>query len=419
MVYSKPLTLNFFSLGFVQAINVVLQLIVIPFVVSIIGAEGFGIVAVAQVLMYFLSTFTEFGFNQTATRSIALAGDDRDEISRIFYRVYLTRIILCVIAFLVLLLLVSIVPIFRENRFLYLTGFAFVIGQTLMLNWFFQGLEKMWFIAIFTLLARVLFVVFIFLLLKNPGEGYYFLFLLGAGGIIAGIISFIFSVYRFKLRYHRPLAADISNELKEGWKFTLTNLSQNSCQYANLFILRLFTNDLVAGYFSIAEKIYFTAKQVLVIFSQSAYPAVCRLVENGKEQVRAFFKQNFIPFFIAVALGSALVFVLAPYILYFFSGEESVHSVFYLRMFSVAVLIICLNIPSTLILLARNQRKSYFRIYLWGGMINIVANILLAYFFQSTGTIAAIFITEVFITLGVFYEAKLIRSSLRSGNEII
>ena len=55
---NKLLTKNFLSLSFVQAINSMLQLLIIPFVIGILGAEGFGVIAVAQVLMFFLSTFT-------------------------------------------------------------------------------------------------------------------------------------------------------------------------------------------------------------------------------------------------------------------------------------------------------------------------------------------------------------------------
>ena len=46
---NKLLTKNFLSLSFVQAINSMLQLLIIPFVIGILGAEGFGVIAVAQV----------------------------------------------------------------------------------------------------------------------------------------------------------------------------------------------------------------------------------------------------------------------------------------------------------------------------------------------------------------------------------
>ena len=59
-----------------------------------------GVIAVAQVLMFFLSTFTEYGFGQTATRSIAIGRENHRQVSRIFFTVYFTRLLLCALAFL-------------------------------------------------------------------------------------------------------------------------------------------------------------------------------------------------------------------------------------------------------------------------------------------------------------------------------
>jgi O-antigen/teichoic acid export membrane protein len=71
-------------------------------------------------------------------------------------------------------------------------------------------------------------------------------------------------------------------------------------------------------------------------------------------------------------------------------------------MLCIALPVICLNIPSTLSLLAFDRRKTYFAVYTSAMALSIVSNIILVSFFESTGTIAAIFITEIFITTTVF-----------------
>lgn len=403
---NSRLAYNFFSLGFVQVINSSLQLLVIPYVIKTIGADGFGVIAVAQVVMFYLSTFTDYGFGQTATRSIAIYRNDPEKVSRIFFRVLFSKLILCFIAFLLLLVVALVIPVFRAHLLLYVMAFTYVAGQSLLMNWFFQGMEKMWFIVIVTLIGRLLFVALVFGFIKNKSDDFLFLFFMGIGNIIAGAASIVIACRVFKLIFKKPGRADIVQELKEGWHFTVTNLSMNTCQYANIFVLRFFTNDFVVGYYSIAERIYFTLKQALVIFSQSIYPRVCQLIEKGKSQLLLFLKKVYIPFLLCIIAGSILLILLSPRVLYFFSGKEAVHSVFILRMLCIVLVIVCLNIPSTLILLAMNRKKSYFRIYTLGGAVNILSNIILVYFFQTTGTIMAIFITEIFITAGVLYESS-------------
>lgn len=403
---NNRLIYNFFSLGFVQVINSALQLLVIPYVIITIGASGYGVIAIAQVVMFYLSTFADYGFNQTATRSISINQGNGEMVSQIFFRVLFTKMILCVIAFLLLLVLVLIVPVFKDHFLLYLIAFVFVVGQALLMNWFFQGLEKMWFIVLTTLIGRILFVILVFLFIKNKEDDFLFLFFMGIGNMLAGVIGIVIAYRLYRFKFKSPGRAEIREELKEGWHFTVTNLSMNTCQYANIFILRFFTNDLIVGYFSIAERIFFTVKQILTVFAQSIYPRMCQLIDKGKKQLISFLRAVYIPFLICIIAGSFLLFILSPQILFFFSGKEAVHSVFILRMLCIVLVIVCLNIPSTLVMLAMNQKKEYFRIYTLGGLLNILSNIILAYFFQTTGTIIAIFITEIFITAGVIYESS-------------
>jgi PST family polysaccharide transporter len=113
VIERRSLWSNFSSLGIIQLSNFALSLIIIPFVISKIGADGFGIIAVAQVVMFYLSVTADYGFNRTAIRDIALYKEDRVKISRVFFTVLFSKLLICIAAFGVLLLLVSIVPLFR------------------------------------------------------------------------------------------------------------------------------------------------------------------------------------------------------------------------------------------------------------------------------------------------------------------
>jgi PST family polysaccharide transporter len=400
----NKLVYNFFSLSIIQAIIALLQLLVIPYTIKMIGIDGFGVVAVAQVVMLCLSAFADYGFNQTATRDISLYRSDRVVISRIFFRVLFAKLILCFFAFIFLLVLLLCVPVFRAHTLLYLMAFVFVVGQSSLVTWFFQGLEKMQFIALITLSGRIVFVLLVFFFIKSKEQDFLFLFFLGTGTLIAGVAS-IFSAYRLqKLEFIKPSRADILQEFREGWHVTLANLSSYTCQYANIFILRIFTNDLVAGYYGIAERIFFTIKQVMVMFSQVAYPRICQLVQNQKKYLVSFWEQIYIPFLFCVLSGCLVLFIFSPQVPYFFMGKEYFHSVFFLRMFCIVSVIVCLNIPATLMLLAMNHKKSYSRIVTLGMVVNILANLILVYFFKTMGTILSIFITESFIMTGLSIE---------------
>jgi O-antigen/teichoic acid export membrane protein len=73
-------------------------------------------------------------------------------------------------------------------------------------------------------------------------------------------------------------------------------------------------------------------------------------------------------------------------------------------MFCIAVIIVCLNIPACLVLLADNHKKNYLRVFAIGTAVNLTGNILLAHYLQATGTVIAVIITELFITIALYWE---------------
>ncbi len=399
--YKNKLFSNFIALSIVQGTNFLLPLLVMPFVIVRIGTDGFGIVAVAQVVMIFLSTISDYGFNLTATRDIALYKDDHVRISRIFFTVLTCKLLITASLLFLLVISFAIIPVFYQHFTLYTLGFTYVIGQSLFVNWFFQGKEKMHYITISTLISRLIFVILVLLFINQKEDGNYFLLFMGVGNIIAGLFSIFLAIRFFKIVYYRPLWADIIAEFKNGWQITLSNISINTYLYSGIFILRIFTNDLTVGYYSIAERIFFAVRQVLSVFSQVVYPQICQLSLKGKIATNTFFKQVYMPFLFLVVAGCGLLFILSPQVIYIFIKSESAVPVLLLRMFSFVPVIVCLNIPAYQLLLAFNKKKIYLTILGVATIVNITTNIILVNYMGSSGTVLSIILTELFITTGL------------------
>jgi len=402
--HRKKLLSNFIALGIIQGANFVLPVLVMPFVIPKIGADLFGVVSVAQVVMIFLSTISDYGFNLTATRDIAFYKDDKEKISRIFSNVLASKFMICALTFILLLILIPVIPVLKNHYALYLLGFVYVIGQSALVGWFFQGMEKMQYITISTLVARVLFVVLVFIFIREKSDYIYFLFFLGIGNIIAGVFSIFLAFRIFKLDLYSPKWIDIKHELKEGWHITVSNLSINTYQYINILVLRLFTNDLVVGYYSIAERIFFAMRQVLGIFSQVVYPHICQLTRKSKEESTRFFKQFYLPFLILLLLGCIAVFILSPYIIQIFLGRTEDLPVLLLRILSFVPVVVCLNIPAYQVLLAFDLKKSYFKILVSAMIVSLIANLVFCFSWGAVGTAVSIIVTELFVTSGLNWE---------------
>jgi PST family polysaccharide transporter len=390
---------NFLALSILQGANFLLPVLVMPFVIKRIGADGYGVVAVAQVVILIFVTIADYGFNLTATRSIALHREDTLKNARLFYTVLACKMFICLVLLGVLLLLVTCVPFFKPHIELYLLGFTYVIGQSLLVSWFFQGVEKMKYITIFALMARLLFVLLVIVFIKQKEDNRYFIFYMGMGSIAAGIFSIFQAIRMCKLPFVRPSWGDIVHELKDGWPVMLSNISINTFLSINVFILRMFTNDLTAGYYSVAEKIFIAMRQIPVLYAQVIYPPLCQLVQKGKRETSRFFKSVYVPFLLLVLVACIGLFVFSSFIISLFLGNQSELSVLLLRMFAIGPVIVCLHIPASQLLMAFNNKKTYLRVLSKGTIINIACNLLLVNICGAVGTAISLLLTELFITV--------------------
>jgi PST family polysaccharide transporter len=227
---------------------------------------------------------------------------------------------------------------------------------------------------------------------------------MGLGNIMAGFVSIYIATRFLKLTWFRPALTDLKYELKEGWHITLTNLSQITIQYIGVFILRIFTNDVVVGYYSVAERVYFAMKMMLDVFTQAVYPRVCLLLQEGIGSVNRFFRRTYLPFLYLVMIGSTVIFFLSREIIHFFMGHYNSNAAFLLRVLSVALVIICLQVPASLVLLAGNHKKNYLRIFTVGTFVNIATNFAFVPIWEASGTVLSVIITELVIVLYLYWE---------------
>lgn len=394
---------NFASLGTLQLVNFLLPLLLTPYLIRVLGVNNFGTISLAQAVISYFTIITDYGFNLTATKAIAIDRQDKHKIAEVFNQVISVKLMLSALCFVLLLMILYLADASEAVIYLYLLTYTIVVGQALLPLWFFQGMEDMKYITILSLLTKVVSVILIVLFVRNQEHYILVNFFHGVGTLLAGVASFFLIRKKFNVTFrfsHKTTA-----QLKEGWHIFVSNLTINIYTNSNIIILGLFANKEIVGYYSIAEKVINAARQLLVVYFQVIYPHVCNLAANTQGMIFNFFKRVFVPFAGLMAVVSLGIFFLSDYIVLFFVGSYNDSIAFILSVLSFIPLIVALNIPPHQIILAFDHKKYYSAIFIAGASINIILNLVLSYYFQAVGTAFAVLFTELLITVGLYWAA--------------
>ncbi len=329
---NKILAENFVAIALTQIVSYVVPLISLPYLSRVLGAEKFGLVFWAQAMIQYFMVLTEFGFSTSAVRDISIYRDNKEKISQIFSSIMLIKFCLILLSFLILNLLILLVPKFHNEWLLFYLTFFMVIGNAIYPIWFFQGIEHMKYITFLNITAKGLFLIFIFLFVKQPNDYILVAILNSMGFMIAGIIGIWLAYKRFCLKFVKPKIEEIKYQIKYSSEFFLSRVAVTGYTNTNAFMIGLVCNPLMVGYYTAAEKIFNAMNSLTTPIGQVLYPFMAKQ-RNIKK-----FKKIFYPSLIFLVCMCLFMYIFAKPFIAVFYGTEMITAYKVLRIFCFTVL---------------------------------------------------------------------------------
>ena len=265
----KRLISNIFSLGLLQGANYILPLMTVPYLVRVLGPNYFGLLAFSSATISYFSLITDYGFNLSATQQIAICRDNKDKINKIFSAVMIVKTLLMLISLCLLTILVLTISKFNQHLVLYFVTFGTVIGQVLFPQWLFQGMESMKYITYLNIGSKFLFTICVFLFVKDKSDYILVPIFTSSGFVLSGVLGFLLARKEFSLSIKKVEFKDIKYQLIEGWHVFLSTIAVSFYTISTIFILGLFSNNMIVGYFSAANKIIQSVSGLYSPISQS------------------------------------------------------------------------------------------------------------------------------------------------------
>jgi PST family polysaccharide transporter len=386
----------------VQAGSYLLPLVNIPYLLRVIGPEHYGLIAFSQAVMAYFVTLNDYGFNLSATRELALHRDDVVLRSELYSTVMAIKGMLCLVSFLILCALVLFVPRFHNNGSIFFASFGIVVGTMLFPQWFFQGIEKMYWISVVNLTANVVFTAGIYLLVRTPSDFLIAAIVQASGKLVAGILGLIILFSTEKVRLTVPTIAQIRHRLEDGWHLFMSTAAATLYTSSNAVVLGFVCGMTQVGYFSAAYKIFAAGQMLVSPMCQAIYPHVCSLAAKSREAAVDFLRKAMIVIGGITFFGGLLVLVLAPLIVRIAMGPKYTASVDVLRFMALTPFACAINnIYGTQGMLNFGMKPQYSRIIVLSAVFSNAILFPLCYRFKAPGAASAALITETVVTIAM------------------
>jgi PST family polysaccharide transporter len=370
---SRKVVGNAASLISMQAVGYVLPLITVPYLLRVLGPERFGLIAFSQAVMGYFVALNDYGFNLSATRELAICRDDRRLRSELYFSVMAIKAMLCAISFISLSAIVVYVPRFHANGAVFYASFLIVVGNMLFPAWFFQGIEKLYWISVANMAAGVAFTLATFLVVRTSSDFVLAAVIQAGGRLLAGILGVIILFSSEDIEVCCPTLAQMRHRLVDGWHLFLSLMSVSLFLSSLTVALGLLRGMTEVGYFSAANKIL-SAGQAVINYLRKAM-----LFVGGVSMA-----------------GGVLVFVFAVPIVRIAMGPQYMAAVPVLRFMSTIPFICAINnIYGTQAMLNFGMKREFTRTVVFSGFLCLLVLLPLAFWFGASGAAASAMLFEL------------------------
>ncbi|SUP53967.1 Putative O-antigen transporter [Weeksella virosa] len=273
---AKSLIENFFSLGALQVINLILPLVVLPYMIKTVGFDKYGVVVLAASLIAYFSSVTDYSFTITATRDVAVFRDSPQKINIIYSKVLIVKSILLLFSWLIIGIIVFAYLPFYEEKTVFFCSALMLFGYVLFPEWFFQGIEKMKFIAFLNVGIKVFFTACIFILVRTPEDYWKYALLNSIGYIGAGLIGQYLLIKKYKLKFIWLKNKYIRQTFKSNFPVFINRFVPNLYNNTSTFLLGVLANTSSVGLYDAIKKIIDLGVMVISVISRVFFPYLNR-----------------------------------------------------------------------------------------------------------------------------------------------
>lgn len=389
---------------FFHGSNYIIPLITFPYLVHKLGAQNIGLWAFSTATITYFLIFTDYGFNFAATKEISIAKNNKSKLTEIYSSVLIIKFGLMIVCFIFLGTLLFFINKYQQNGIVHLINFGTVLGQVIFPNWFFMGMEEMKYMAWLNLSSKILVAVATFCLVKSQNDLLLAVGLGSMGYILTGLGGLFIVAKVFRITFQFQPKKTLLTYFNESKYIFLSNLSSSLYTVSTPLLLGILTNNLIVGYYSIAEKITQVFKNMFLPVFQALYPFISKKISQNEQEGRRLILTSSYIIGAGFFCVSALLFLFSNEIILFLFGDKFSSSIKLLKILSGLPFLYALTSIYLIIgLFNIGKSKLTTKLLLIISIIHLILSTISIKYFGGFSAALVLAVTETIVTIFAIY----------------
>lgn len=282
---------NFLYNSTLTASRYVIPLITYPYVSRVLGVNNIGICNFIDGIINYFLLFSMMGITTIGIREIAATKSNGLKMSRTFTNLVALNSVFTLISLVVLIIATYAFPQLYEHRDLMFVGAMKLLANTCLLEWLFTGLEKFRYITIRTIIVRILYVITVFVFVRQADDYPLYFFLTSMMIVLNAIVNLL------SVRYHTRLnwkGVHLSMYLKPVLIIGLYVLLTSMYTTFNVVFLGFVSDTKQVGFYTTATKLFLIIIAIYTAFTTVMLPRMSQLMaENKTEEFLELIQKSF------------------------------------------------------------------------------------------------------------------------------
>jgi O-antigen/teichoic acid export membrane protein len=391
---------NLLSLTSAEISSRVLGFLTLVYLGRILDTSGFGVLGFATAFVSYFILVVNFGFSTYGTREIA---KDQSIVSKFVNNIFSIRILLAIFLSLILILFMF----FSEKNnatktVVILTGLN-LFTNAISLNWVFQAVEKMQYIAMRQVLSGFLSLIGAIIFVHSKTDVVIAALILSLSALL-GNIWFIPIYQKMYAKIKPEYSIEFWKELfRESFPLAFASIMIGIYYNLDMVMLGYMKPESDVGIYNAAYKIFLLGIVPFQLIFSAFFPMLSRVGFNKSKELKDTMK-NYAAMIIGsgIVTGIGLLFFSERIVLLIF-GEKYLASSLPLSILAMNAIVISFNVFLGNPMMAWGKQKEYAIAISFGALANVILNIILIPKYSYIGAAYATLSSEICVLIGLFY----------------